>query len=75
VLLTETLDQHEYSIVAREAGLKKIETGYAFTEGPAVAKEGNVYFTDSPKIKFTRPTRTSRGSSSTMESAPSPSSI
>lgn len=36
------------NIVAKNAEIKKVGTGYAFTEGPAVAKDGKVYFTDQP---------------------------
>ena len=36
------------NIVAKNAEIKKAGTGYAFTEGPAVAKDGKVYFTDQP---------------------------
>ena len=35
-------------IVARDAKVEKLGDGYQFTEGPAVDKEGNVYFTDQP---------------------------
>jgi gluconolactonase len=35
-------------IVAPGATLKKISSQFKFTEGPAVDKEGNVYFTDQP---------------------------
>lgn len=46
VLLTGALNGQECSIVAQDAVIEKIETGYAFTEGPAVAKDGSVYLTD-----------------------------
>jgi gluconolactonase len=38
----------ERSIVASGAELKKVKTGFAFTEGPASDAHGNVYFTDQP---------------------------
>ncbi|RNI26059.1 SMP-30/gluconolactonase/LRE family protein [Rufibacter latericius] len=39
------------SIIAKGAKLEKLGDGYAFTEGPAVDREGNVYFTDQPNNK------------------------
>ena len=54
VLLTGALNGQQCSIVAQDAGLEKIETGYAFTEGPAVAKDGSVYFTDQPNDRIYR---------------------
>ena len=40
------------NIVAKNAEIKKAGTGYAFTEGPAVAKDGKVYFTDQPNDRI-----------------------
>jgi len=54
VLLTGALNGQECSIVAQDAVIEKIETGYAFTEGPAVAKDGSVYFTDQPNDRIYR---------------------
>jgi len=39
-------------VVAKNAKVKKVETGYTFTEGPAVAPDGKVYFTDQPKDRI-----------------------
>ena len=39
-------------VIAEGAELKKAGTGYAFTEGPAVDQEGNIYFTDQPNDKI-----------------------
>jgi len=36
------------SIIAKDAELVMVADGFAFTEGPASDKEGNVYFTDQP---------------------------
>lgn len=36
------------SIIATGAELLMVANGYAFTEGPAADREGNVYFTDQP---------------------------
>ncbi|ALI99543.1 SMP-30/gluconolactonase/LRE family protein [Rufibacter tibetensis] len=40
------------SIVAKGAKVEKLGDGYAFTEGPAVDREGNVFFTDQPNNKI-----------------------
>ncbi len=40
------------SLVPRDAALEKVGEGYSFTEGPAVDREGNVYFTDQPNNKI-----------------------
>lgn len=42
------------SIVAPNEVIQKVETGYTFTEGPAVAKDGSVYFTDQPNDRIYR---------------------
>jgi len=39
-------------IAAKNAELEKAGTGYAFTEGPAVAPDGKVYFTDQPNDRI-----------------------
>ncbi len=46
----------EASLLAEGAVVEMLGEGYSFTEGPAVDKEGNVYFTDQPNdriVKFT----------------------
>ncbi len=40
------------SPVSREARAKKLASGFAFTEGPAADKQGNIYFTDQPNNKI-----------------------
>jgi len=40
------------SLVPKNASLKKVGEGYSFTEGPAVDREGNVFFTDQPNNKI-----------------------
>lgn len=40
------------SPVFREARAKKLASGFAFTEGPAADKKGNIYFTDQPNNKI-----------------------
>jgi gluconolactonase len=39
-------------LVAPGAHLKELGTGYSFTEGPAVDRHGNVFFTDQPNDKI-----------------------
>lgn len=45
---TATLIGQEAAIIAEEATIQKVGTGYIFTEGPAVSPKGIVYFTDQP---------------------------
>lgn len=40
------------NLVQRNAEVVKVGDGYGFTEGPAVDREGNVYFTDQPNDKI-----------------------
>lgn len=42
------------SIIATGAALVQVDTSYSFTEGPAVDKEGNVYFTDQPNDQIVK---------------------
>ncbi len=37
-----------------DATIKKLATGYKFTEGPAIGPDGNVYFTDIPNQRIVR---------------------
>ena len=41
-------------IIAPAATLQQAGTGYAFTEGPASDKDGNVYFTDQPNDRIVK---------------------
>jgi gluconolactonase len=41
-------------IIAPGANVQKVAEGFSFTEGPAVDKEGNVYFTDQPNDRIWR---------------------
>lgn len=45
-------DPVETGIIADGATLQQAATGYSFTEGPAVDKSGNVYFTDQPNNRI-----------------------
>lgn len=44
--------QKNSSIIAPGAKVEKLADGFSFTEGPAVDKKGNVYFTDQPNNKI-----------------------
>lgn len=39
-------------IIAKDAKVTKVGSGYAFTEGPSVAPDGRVFFTDQPNDKI-----------------------
>ncbi len=41
-------------IVAKDAQLEKVKDGFSFTEGPAVNRQGDVFFTDQPNDKIYR---------------------
>src|SRR5690606_30318222 len=40
------------NLVAKNAQVEKLGGGYGFTEGPAVDRPGNVFFTDQPNNKI-----------------------
>lgn len=42
----------EKSLIAKNAVIEKAGSDYAFTEGPAVAPDGKVYFTDQPNDRI-----------------------
>lgn len=44
--------QTDSTLFAKKAKLQLISNQFAFTEGPAVDKEGNIYFTDQPNDKI-----------------------
>jgi len=44
--------QTNKSIIAQGAKVEKLAEGFSFTEGPAVDKKGNVYFTDQPNNRI-----------------------
>ncbi|MDX9884011.1 MAG: SMP-30/gluconolactonase/LRE family protein [Prolixibacteraceae bacterium] len=44
--------QEQLPMLAKGSQLQKIQSGFAFTEGPAVAKNGEIYFTDQPNDKI-----------------------
>ena len=44
--------QENTSIIAQGAEIEKLAEGFLFTEGPAVDRQGNVYFTDQPNDRI-----------------------
>jgi gluconolactonase len=50
--LTANAQSSENSIIAQGAKVEKLADGFSFTEGPAVDKKGNVYFTDQPNDRI-----------------------
>ena len=43
---------NEDGLIAKDAKVEKLADGFSFTEGPAVDKDGNVYFTDQPNNRI-----------------------
>lgn len=53
LILISAIDfQKKQEIIAKNAEIKKVATDFAFTEGPAVAEDGRVFFTDQPNDKI-----------------------
>lgn len=52
ILCSFACAQEEKSIIASGANVEKVADGYSFTEGPAVDKDGNVFFTDQPNDRI-----------------------
>lgn len=52
VIFSIAVNGQKTNIIAKNAEIEKAGTGYAFTEGPAVAKDGSVYFTDQPNDRI-----------------------
>ena len=49
---TETVEKNDNEVIAEGAKVEKLADGFRFTEGPAVDKNGNVYFTDQPNNRI-----------------------
>jgi len=52
VLTLSASAQKKSSVIAPGARVEMLADGFSFTEGPAVDKQGNVYFTDQPNNKI-----------------------
>jgi len=52
LMISVSVFSQKSEIVARNAEIEKAGTGFAFTEGPAVASDGKVYFTDQPNNRI-----------------------
>ncbi len=52
LMLLTNFTPSDSDLVAPGATLERLSTGYAFTEGPATAKNGDVYFTDQPNDRI-----------------------
>jgi len=48
----EIYAQNKSSLIKKNAQVEMVETGFLFTEGPAVSKDGSVYFTDQPNDRI-----------------------
>lgn len=54
IFFTTALTAQECDIVEEGVVPQKAGSGYSFTEGPAMAKDGSVYFTDQPNDRIYR---------------------
>lgn len=52
LIISSHSEAQNSKIIAANQKLEKQGTGYAFTEGPAVASDGRVYFTDQPNDRI-----------------------
>jgi len=52
VVVFSANSQNSKSIIAPMAKVEKLAGGFLFTEGPAVDKQGNIYFTDQPNDRI-----------------------
>jgi gluconolactonase len=52
VLTLQAQIEDKRGIVAKGAQLEKVKDGFSFTEGPAVNRFGDIYFTDQPNDKI-----------------------
>ncbi|MEO6000019.1 MAG: SMP-30/gluconolactonase/LRE family protein [Chitinophagaceae bacterium] len=51
-LATDTVVNPNSKIISKNAELKLVSKQFSFTEGPAVDKKGNIFFTDQPNNKI-----------------------
>jgi len=54
LLAAFTLSAADSTVIAPGAKLEKLGGGYEFTEGPAVDRDGNVFFTDQPNDRIVK---------------------
>jgi len=52
LLVPVSLFGQESGIIAENAEIQQVGTGYAFTEGPAVSPDGRIFFTDQPNDRI-----------------------
>lgn len=52
IICSSACAQENKGIIAPGAKVEKVAEGFNFTEGPAVDKQGNVYFTDQPNDRI-----------------------
>ena len=54
IMYASAQNKNDNNIIAQGANIEKLADGFRFTEGPAVDKKGNVYFTDQPNNRILR---------------------
>jgi len=52
LILSGNAQNVNQNLIAKDAKITKVGGGYAFTEGPSVAPDGRVFFTDQPNDKI-----------------------
>lgn len=52
LIYSQILENKKHNLIAKGAILKKLSDQYRFTEGPAVDKKGNIFFTDQPNNRI-----------------------
>jgi len=52
LILSGNAQNANQNLIAKDAKVTKVGGGYAFTEGPSVAPDGRVFFTDQPNDKI-----------------------
>lgn len=52
ILLSLSCKSLQTSLIAKDAEVQLVSSGYSFTEGPAVAPNGDVFFTDQPNNRI-----------------------
>lgn len=67
ILLSVSCKSLETSLIAKGADLQLVASGYSFTEGPAVAPNGDVFFTDQPNDRILKWSEKDRSVSVYME--------